>query len=211
MAVKETTLETLKKDLQKNLSEKRYAHTASVTKTALDYAKLFEIGDEDKNKLEFAAWAHDTCKELDNNELLTLAKHYGIKIYQEDEAVPNVIHARVGAAYVEDKYEVYDPEVLAAIREHTLGAINMSEISKVLYVADFVEPLRDKHYKENHPDRDSFCDPVRKLMSDKQLDQAVLEAMDIKVSYVIRTKGLIHPLCIEARNSILLEINSDKE
>lgn len=202
--MKEIDLETIKSELQKNQSEKRFEHTVSVVDTALKYADAFGLDAKDKSKVELAAWLHDICKEFKSTEMLALAKHYGIEIHAEDKSMPNVLHARVGAALVEDKYEIYDPEILAAIREHTLGAKEMTMISKILYLADFAEPLRDKREKDKNPNQETYCDPIRRsIFDDKDIDKALLEAMDVKISYVIKKKQAVHPLAIEARNAIL--------
>lgn len=186
-------LDAIKADLQASLSQKRFTHTKSVVDTAMNYADIFEINERDKERLELAAWLHDVCKELQGEEMINLAKHYDIKIYTEDEAAANVLHARVGAAFVEDKYDIYDPEVLATIREHTLGEVKMSTMSKILYLADFTEPLRG-----------DFCDDIRKLISDeKNLNKALLAAMDSKLALVLKKKHMIHPVSVEARNAIL--------
>ncbi len=196
-------LEEIKKDLKENLSAKRFAHVESVVKTSLLYADQLGLVGKDKERLELAAWLHDVCKELKGDELLGLAKHYAIKIYDEDRASPNVLHARVGASFVEDKYEIFDPEVLAAIREHTLGTEKMSIISKILYLADFSEPNRDIKDKEKDPNAKTFCDPARKAIAAGELDTALLSAMDSKLEFVIKKKAAIHPLAIDARNALL--------
>ena len=44
----------------------------------------------------------------------------------------------------EHKYGITDPEVLSAIACHTTGKPAMSLLDKILYVADYIEPRRDK-------------------------------------------------------------------
>lgn len=205
--------EELKSIIQNKLSEKRFTHTVSVLETALKYANLlkekYSISDADIEKLEAAALLHDICKELSSEEMLTTAEFYGIKIYAEDEAHPNVLHARVAKAYVEEEFEIYDPLVLAAIEEHTLGSANMSTISKILYLADFIEPLRDKKEKEanttsGNPDKETYCDSIRKILEEElDLDKALIAAMDSKLAEVVSKGNPIHPLSVEARNALV--------
>jgi predicted HD superfamily hydrolase involved in NAD metabolism len=40
------------------------------------------------------------------------------------------------------KYDIYDTDILNAIRWHTTGRENMSLLEKIIYIADFIEPNR---------------------------------------------------------------------
>ena len=42
------------------------------------------------------------------------------------------------------KYEIQDEEILSAIRWHTTGKDNMTDLEKIVYIADYIEPQRDK-------------------------------------------------------------------
>ncbi len=138
-------LDQIKRDLKAKLSDKRFKHIESVVTTALEFLLAVEpnASAELKARVELAAWLHDCAKELKNDEQVDLAKYYGIEIYPEDEASPNLLHARNGAAIAEDKYDIVDPRVLSAIRDHTLGAPDMCQEAKILYLADMLEPGRD--------------------------------------------------------------------
>ena len=57
---------------------------------------------------------------------------------------PFLLHAKLGAYLAETIYEVKDPEILHAIKVHTTGAADMSVLDKIIYIADFIEPGRDK-------------------------------------------------------------------
>ena len=59
------------------------------------------------------------------------------------------LHAPVSAYIAQKDFGVNDPEILSAIRWHTLGKINMSDFEKVIFLADKIEPnTRDKKYSE---------------------------------------------------------------
>lgn len=55
-----------------------------------------------------------------------------------------MLHAKVGAMLAKVKYDIDDEEVLGAIRWHTTGKPNMNLLEKIVYVADYIEPRRDK-------------------------------------------------------------------
>ena len=57
---------------------------------------------------------------------------------------PAVIHAKYGAYLAENKYGIQDPEIISAIACHTTGKPDMTTLDKILYIADYIEPRRDK-------------------------------------------------------------------
>ena len=57
---------------------------------------------------------------------------------------PVLIHAKLGAYIAEEKYDIVDPEILSSIVWHTTGKPAMTKLEKIVYIADYIEPLRDK-------------------------------------------------------------------
>ncbi|MEY3369949.1 MAG: hypothetical protein RLZZ361_619 [Cyanobacteriota bacterium] len=202
-------IEQLKLDMQKRLSEKRYLHTESVVKTALEIRLALKFNQELDYKLEIAGWLHDSCKELNNIEMILLAKFYKLEIYDSDKIFPNLLHARVGAEWIEDEYEIYDPEIKLAIRDHTLGSVDMLPSAKILFLADMIEPLRDQKQKAINPTQETDLDRIRDLVFQKKdLDLALITAMDSKLSYTIKKSLDLHPLGVMARNSLLATVKN---
>lgn len=202
-------LAKIKYDLQAKLSAHRYVHTESVVATALEFLAVYDSSSEIRSRVELAAWLHDCAKELKNEEQLSLAKFYGIEIYAEDLESPNLLHARNGAALAEETYELVDPRILNAIREHTLGAPKMCLESKILYLADMLEPGRDARIKSktnsstNEIKYSAELDAMRELVLSGKIDEALLAAMNSKITYVIHKGQPIHPLGVAARNYLL--------
>lgn len=201
-------LEKIISDLKERLSENRFKHTQSVAFTALEFAKAInnpkyanQIDENYLNKIELAAWLHDSCKELSGEEKISLAEFYGIEIYDVDRISPNLLHARVGAAWAEEEYDIADPHILNAIRDHTLGSPHMLLSSKILYLADALEPGRDAKKKSED------LEAIRQvLLQENDLDRALLMAMNNKIEYLIKKHQMIHPLSIISRNFLILEI-----
>jgi predicted HD superfamily hydrolase involved in NAD metabolism len=202
-------LEQVKNDMKARLSEKRFLHTESVVATALKIRQALELSPALDYKLELAGWLHDSCKELNNMEIALLAKFYNIEIYDSDKIFPNLLHARVGAQWIEEEYEIYDPDVKLAIRDHTLGSADMLTSAKILFLADMIEPLRDLKIKQMNPSQQTDLDKIRALVFEaKDLDLALLNAMDAKLTYTIKKSQDIHPLGVLARNSLLEQIKN---
>ena len=96
--------------LESHLSEKRFQHTLSVRDTALEYAQIFRengldfiekektfFDEQYLQKIEIAALLHDYAKEFKNEDQISLAKFYGIELFEEDLDRRNLLHARVAA------------------------------------------------------------------------------------------------------------------
>lgn len=194
----EALKEQIKTDLKQRLSEKRYKHTESVVTTALEIAREYDIDDKMQEKIEIAAWLHDSCKELKIEELAMLAKFQNIEIYDTDRRHPNLLHARVGARWCEDEYEICDPYILKAIEEHTLAGKDMLISSQVVFLADMLEPNRDKNKPSEALNR------LREMIKNKEpIKDVVLAALNSKIGYMLKKNQEIHPLSIEHRNALL--------
>lgn len=188
----------IKEWLKANVSKKRFEHITRVALTARKYAKFLKL---DFNKAELSGWLHDSAKEFKNEKLLQIAKLKKIPLDEIDLINPHILHARVGAEIAKDRFAVYDPDVLGGIRCHTLAEPYMTKISMVVYLADATEPGRDKKKSA----------PIKKKLRQKGLECAVLEALDNKLKYVLEKGGVIHPLTINARNWLILEIKNGKK
>ena len=98
----------------------------------------------------------------------------GLEITELERNNPFMLHAKVGAMLAKVKYDIDDEEVLGAIRWHTTGKPNMNLLEKIVYVADYIEPRRDKapNLKE-----------IRKLAF-MDLDLALLKILEDTLGYL---------------------------
>jgi HD superfamily phosphohydrolase YqeK len=65
-----------------------------------------------------------------------------------------------------EEWGITDEEVLDAVRSHLSGSVQMGLIAKIVFVADKLEPFRDRFY--------GGLDPMRELAR-TDLDQALLK------------------------------------
>lgn len=112
-------------------------HTRRVVADAVDLAGRWDV---DPERVELAAWGHDLCRAEKPVDLLTKAREMRIPVSQEEEDSPMLLHGPVAACVLETLFDVSDREVLEAVRDHTLGAPEMSLIAKIVLLADKVEP-----------------------------------------------------------------------
>ncbi len=113
------------------LPTKRKIHTAGVIITAINLAKKLKV---DKEKAEISALLHDIAKYKNKGD------YPNIKELETCEEP--IAHQYIGAYIAKEELGILDEEILDAIKYHSTGKPNMSALSKVLYVADLIEPSR---------------------------------------------------------------------
>ncbi len=125
--------------MQQLLPEKRLKHCLGVEQTAIELAERFGV---DREKAGLAGLLHDYAKKLSDEEFLTLIDKYDLDPKLKDWG-NNVWHGMVGIYKIREDLGLSDPEILRAIEIHTVGSAQMSDLDKVVYVADYIEPNRD--------------------------------------------------------------------
>ena len=71
-------IEKIKKDLRENMSEKRFEHSVSVMKKAIELTKIYN---ENEDEAALAGLTHDIAKNISDEEALKIAekKQYRIR------------------------------------------------------------------------------------------------------------------------------------
>ena len=126
--------------IRKLLGEERFQHTKLVLKSALKLAQQLNL---DLKKVETAALLHDIAKSKSNTELKAILRNSKWEPDQLEAEIVPVLHAPAGAVLAEEIFGVTDPEILEAIRFHTLGHPQMGKIAQVIYAADFISGDRN--------------------------------------------------------------------
>ena len=60
-----------------------------------------------------------------------------------EKSAEKLWHAISGAAYIEHILKIEDQEIITAVRYHTTARENMTQLDKLLYLADFTSADRD--------------------------------------------------------------------
>ena len=121
-----------------------------------------------------AGLLHDSAKCLSHQKRLSVCKKNHIKVTDIEEENPVLLHAKVGAFYAKEKYNVSDDEILDAITYHTTGRPDMGLLEKIIYVADFIEPHRKKLPRLNE---------IRKIAFE-DLDMAIYMILENSLLYL---------------------------
>lgn len=175
--------------LQLNLKESRFKHCLSVSETAITLATKYG---EDIEKARIAGLVHDCVKNMKDAELIKVASAHEIQLDEVYLHNPSILHGFVGSILAREVMGIEDEDILSAIRYHTTGRRNMSILEKIIYIADYIEPLR----------KFDGVEELRNLV-DMDLDEAVIQSLENTIKYVISQKGLLHIDTVEARNYLL--------
>lgn len=168
----------IRKKLKKVLDKGRYEHTEGVMYTAgaLAMAHGYSIDDA-----MLAGLLHDCAKCISNDEKIRICKEHDIPITPVEYDGPYLLHAKLGAYLAETTYEIKAPQILHAIKVHTTGEPAMSVLDKIIYIADYIEPGRDKAPN---------LDYVRKLAF-RDLDACMAQILRDTLKYLSSRGGSI--------------------
>ena len=139
--MKEYNFPKLEKKLKKYMDEERFIHTQGVMYTACALAMCHNA---DMNQARLAGLLPDCAKCIPNSKKLKICQRENIPVSAAEEASPDLLHAKLGVYISKEKYGVTDREVRQAVRYHTTGRPEMTLLEKIIYIADYIEPGRDK-------------------------------------------------------------------
>ena len=124
--------------VKERLPENRFTHVLGVIETAIELAKEFDVPE---SKAETAAILHDAAKFSDREWMKSIIVSEKLDPLLLDYHA-ELWHAPAGAYLAKTEFGVEDEDVLNAIRYHTTGRAEMSDLEKVIYIADLIEPNR---------------------------------------------------------------------
>ena len=177
--------------LQKRLKPTRFRHTIGVAETATALAERYGA---DKDKAYLAGLLHDCAKNIDFETSLAYCEEHSVPLKEICKRERSLIHAPLGAYLAKEEFGVCDPEILTAIYYHTTGHENMALLTKILYMADAVEPNRTQ---------DDIGEIRELAFSD--INEALIRSIDATIAHIIKKGAMIDCDTVNARNYLLLE------
>ena len=190
------------KDLEARLTKKRFRHTEGVAECAKNLALRYGA---DPDAAELAGWVHDCMKQEKLTAMQALVSENAAILagYPVDEYMlesGNLLHGPAGAVFAAKHYGITDAAILSAVVCHTTGKPGMSVLDKILFLADYIESLRDFPGVED----------IRRAAG-KNLDMACIIAYDNTIRHLAEEHEYLHPLTIEGRNDLILSWDAAHE
>ena len=140
------------------------------------------------------ALAHDVARAMSDQELLERASRMGLIIGPVDHHVPLLLHGPVGAEILRREDGLEDDSIYLAVCWHTTGHPSLDALSKLVFLADKLDPQKLGRY----PDQ-----PRLRELAEQDLDQAMLHFLAQEIISLISRGEMVHPAMVAARNHLL--------
>lgn len=172
--------------VKSQLSQQRFDHVIRVEKTALELAERYHV---DPQKVSIAALLHDYAKELKQETMRdkVISENLNLEMLNFGGAI---CHGPVGAVFAQKEFNIQDQDILNAIRHHTCGSQQMSELEKVIFIADYIEP-----------ERQAPTAPVARAYAKESLNKALAYIITQEILYLIDRGIAVYPATIETYNA----------
>jgi predicted HD superfamily hydrolase involved in NAD metabolism len=191
------TLDEVRAYLEREVGATERAHVFSVAAIARELAEIHGV---DPERAELAALMHDLADGYSDRQLLDLADRFGIPISLTQARIPRLLHGAVGAELLREKWGITDEEVLDAIRDHISGGNRMTKLAKIVFVADKIEPSRDRHY--------GGLEPVRKVAR-VNLDEAMLKLYAWRIDELVNSGRPVDERLVNSRNMLIENVRNN--
>ncbi len=177
--------------LQARVKASRYRHSMGVSQTAEQLARIYGV---DQNEAAVAGLLHDWDKSLTSDELKRKAKKLKLAGKQVREHATGVLHSWTAAATLRDEFPELSDAVLQAISRHTCGAVGMTDLDMVVFVADIIEPGRD------FPD----IQGLREAVGEVSLDELFYRTYKANFMYLLSADMVVAPPSLDVYNSLVV-------
>lgn len=184
------TQEQMIAKLETMLEPDRLKHSLGVRDMAVKLAEHYGC---DVEKAEIAGILHDCAKDIPKDEAINRCAMAGIKLKDICFVEKGLAHAYLGAHLAKTEFGIEDKEILDAIYYHTTGHDNMPLLTKIIYIADMIEPGRTILGVEQMREM-AFAD----------LDAALMSMMDATIRHILNKGCMLDCDTIAARNYLIL-------
>lgn len=188
-------IEELERDLDAHMrlqNPKRFAHSISVGHMAETMAVAYGI---DPYPARVAGILHDWEKGLSNEDTLLLAEKYQLEMGVAYEKIISLLHGPLAAHELPKLYPWLSKEILSAIAKHTTADLVMSDLDKIIYVADLIEPLRAS-YPGIVRSRELFVRHV-------SLEALYRASFTSTLLYVVESGKYLYPKSVDIYNAMI--------
>ena len=175
------------------LSGKRLAHVHSVADYAAELARIYGANEFDAR---VAGLLHDWDKLLTDDEFPARLEELGIEQPAQIEYLYPVLHSYTGAVAVKREFPEISDDITSAIHNHTLGAVEMSDLDMVIFIADMIEPLRKS---KGRPD----VKEMRKMVGNVSLEELYFKGYAATMRSLVDRKRFIHPIAFDIWNGLV--------
>ena len=169
------------------VSDRRYAHMSRVAELLNGWAVALGAGAREQLRWRAAGWLHDALRDAESETLRT-------ELSGDLAMLPAaVLH---GPAAAQCLSAIGDPELLDAIRYHTIGHPHLRTLGRALFLADFLEPGR------------SFRGEWRKSLRERMphdMDNVLAEVLAARIQHILDSRHSVNTETVAFWNSVIEE------
>lgn len=191
-AISPDRFDEMRQALQARVKASRYRHSLGVSQTAEQLARIYGVN---QGEAAVAGLLHDWDKSLTGDELKRKAKKLKLAGKEVREHATGVLHSWTAAATLRDEFPELSDAVLQAIGRHTCGAVGMSDLDMVVFVADIIEPGRD------FPD----IEGLRAAVGEVCLEELFYRTYKANFMYLLSADMVVAPPSLDVYNSLVVE------
>ena len=174
----EALVEQYTETIRGMLKPSRFEHSVNVAARAV---YLADLHGGDCKKAELAGLLHDICKNMSQEEQLHWMKKSAIIFDKSFLEQPQLWHGFAAAEYIKEKLNVSDPDIIEAVRWHTVGKADMTTFEKIIFLADLTSAER------SYPS----ADEVREIV-DASLDEGMKTSLLFTMGQLLKNQ---QPIC----------------
>lgn len=186
-------LDQLELDMQLRMCHhpQRLAHSFSVGRLAQKMAHAYGV---DIFEAGVAGLLHDWAKVLPHEEQLALADSLKLEFGVSHQLVLPLLHGPIAARLLPKTYPWLSADIVQAIDRHTVAAHDMSNLDKIVFSADALDPLRGDIPQLVH---------IRKRIGVVSLDDIFWNTFVEGIIYVLQTKRYLYPATLTLYNDLV--------
>lgn len=188
-------------ELEGRVSFKRLDHIKGVAQCAEMLAQVYGV---DGRKARLAGLLHDWDKGYRNNAMRERVHELGLDATLDPwvvENLPEVLHGPTAAAALSRSFPDIPKDVIHAIEVHTVACKKMSDLDKVIYIADAIEVNR----------KFDGADDLRAKVGKVSLDDLYREVYKHWLSVLLEKEVVMHPDTIDIWNEMVYDDSRKKK
>ena len=167
-------------------------HIQRTRRLGLEISAKYDV---DSELVDISILGHDIARNLDDIALIVEAKKLRINIDAIEKKAPILLHGPIAATWISNNFlNQMDERIIEAIYFHTTGRANMSDVSKVTFLADKLDPEKIKR-------RPSLQEVKSHI--DISLDQAILKFIELQINFSNMNNWDIPKMLLEFRDSLI--------
>ncbi len=179
----DSLIEEIRKYAKGVVSDSRFQHSVRVAETAMKLCEKFGLD----GKIGYLAGiSHDICKAMPDDLLISMSARDGLPFTDLEAKKPALLHGRAAAVKLQEDFNLSEPDVIEAVQNHTFGKIGMSDLSKIVFIADKIEPGRPQV-------DEAYLKKIKKL----SLNALALFVLEDNIAYLEKKGKAVAPQSLE--------------